>query len=79
MAQHATLKSVSFDDLAQRYGAVDFQDSLADFIAQFNNPTASGTSLSTFAADTLIPFRSVPVYHKIKFTNLDQSEIVDSG
>jgi hypothetical protein len=78
MAQHATLKSVSFDDLAQRYGAVDFQDSLADFIAQFNNPTASGTSLSTFAADTLIPFRSVPVYHKIKFTNLDQSEIVDS-
>ncbi|KAN0141466.1 hypothetical protein V8E53_000711 [Lactarius tabidus] len=78
MAQHPTLKSVSFDNLAQRYSAVDFQDSLADFIAQLNNPTASGTSLFTFAADMLIPFHSVPVYHKIKFTNLDQSEIVDS-
>ncbi|KAN0134256.1 hypothetical protein V8E53_008028 [Lactarius tabidus] len=78
MAQHPTLKSVSFDDLAQRYSTVDFQDSLADFIAQLNNPTASGTLLFTFAADTLIPFHSVPVYHKIKFTNLDQSEIVNS-
>jgi hypothetical protein len=78
MAQHPTLKMVSFDGLAQRYGAVDFQDALADFIAQFNNPTASGASLSTFAADTLIPFRSVPVHHRIKFTDLDQSEIVDS-
>ena len=78
MTLHATLRTVSFDDLAQRYGAVDFQDALADFIAQFNNPTASTASLSTLAADTLIPFRSVPVHHRIKFTNLDQTEIVDS-
>jgi len=78
MAQHPTLKTVSFDSLAQRYGAVGFQDALADFVAQFNNPTVSGASLSTLAADTLIPFRSVPVHHRIKFTDLDQSEIVDS-
>ena len=78
MALHPTLRTVSFDDLALRYGAVDFQDALADFIAQFNNPTASGTSLSTLAADTLIPFRSVPVHHRIKFTDSDQTEIVDS-
>ena len=78
MSLHPTLWKVSFDDLAQRYGAVDFQDTLADFIAQFNNPTASAASLSTLAADTLIPFRSVPVHHRIKFTNLDQTEIVDS-
>ena len=78
MSLHPTLRKVSFDDLAQRYGAVDFQDTLADFIAQFNNPTASAASLSTLAADTLIPFRSVSVHHRIKFTDLDQSEIVDS-
>jgi hypothetical protein len=78
MAQHPTLKTVSFDDLARRYGAVDFQDALADFIAQFNNPTASRASLSTLAADTLIPFRSVSVHHRIKFTDLDRSKIIDS-
>ena len=78
MSLHPTLWKVSFDDLAQRYGAIDFQDTLADFIAQFNNPTASAASLSTLAADTLIPFRSVPVHHRIKFTDLDQTEIIDS-
>jgi Plavaka transposase len=77
MCRHATLKSVSFDDLAQKYGAIDFQDTLADFIAQTNHPTASGATLSRLAADTLIPFRSVPVHHRIKFTNMANSEIVD--
>ena len=78
MALHPTLRTVSFDNLAQRYGAIDFQDALADFIAHFNNPTATRTSLSTLAADTLIPFCLVPVHHQIKFMNLDQTEIVDS-
>jgi hypothetical protein len=78
MARTATLKAVSFDDLAQKYGAIDFQDTLADFIARTNHPTASGAALSALAADTLIPFRSVPVHHRIKFSNSDGSEIVDS-
>lgn len=78
MARNPALKAVSFDDLAHKYGAIDFQDALADFIAQINNPTASGASLSTLASDTLIPFRTVPVHHRLKFSNLDGSEIVDS-
>ena len=78
MAQNPTLKAVSFNDLAYKYGAIDFQDALADFIARINNPTASGASLSALAADTLIPFRTVPVYHRLKFTSLGGSEIIDS-
>ncbi|KAN0131561.1 hypothetical protein V8E53_010669 [Lactarius tabidus] len=78
MARKFACKAVLFDDLAYKYGAIDFQDALADFIAQTNNPTASGASLSALAADTLIPFRTVPVHHRIKFTNKDGSEIVDS-
>ena len=78
MAQNPTLKAVSFNDLARNYGAIEFQDALADFIAQTNNPTASGATLSTFASNTLIPFRSMPVYHKIKFSSPDGSEIIDS-
>ena len=77
MTRNPTLKAVSFDELAQKYGAIDFQDALADFIAQTNHPTVSGARLSALAADTLIPFRSVPVHHRIKFTDTDNSEIVD--
>ncbi|KAF8262730.1 hypothetical protein EI94DRAFT_1742876 [Lactarius quietus] len=77
MVKHPARKAVSFDDLAYKYGATDFQDTLADFIAQTNHPTTSGAALSQLAADMLIPFRSVPVHHKIKFTNSDNT-IVDS-
>jgi hypothetical protein len=78
MARHPSLKSVSFDDLAHKYGAIDFQDALADFIAQTNHPTTSGAALAALAANTLIPFRSVPVHHKIKFANSAGSEIIDT-
>jgi hypothetical protein len=77
MARHPTRKAVSFDDLAHHYGAIDFQDSIADFIAQFNNPTASGASLRALASNVLIPFRFVHVHHRFKFSNSDDSEIID--
>ena len=78
MAQNPMLKAVSFNNLAYKYGAIDFQDALANFIAWINNPTTSGASLLAMAADTLIPFRTVPVYHRLKFTSLGRSEIIDS-
>ena len=78
MARHPSLKVVSFDDLARNYGAIDFQDALADLIAQINHPTTSGARLRSLAADVLLPFRAVPVYHKIKFSNSDGSEIIDT-
>ncbi|KAH8996568.1 hypothetical protein EDB83DRAFT_2509885 [Lactarius deliciosus] len=68
MTLHPTVKAVMFDELAAGYGAVDFQDALADFIALINYPGASAAMLRTRAADTLLPFRSVP-----------NSEIVDSA
>ena len=49
MTRNPTVKAVSFDDLAHHYGAIDFQDAIADFIAQFNNPRASGASLRALA------------------------------
>jgi hypothetical protein len=82
MALHPTQKSVTFDVLARNYGAVDFQDALGDYLAFSNHPGASTSSLRQRAADTLIPFRSVPVFHKIKFTQhrrSGQSEISDSA
>jgi len=77
MAQHPSIKAVSFDDLARRYGAMDFGDELANFIAQVNNPSASAAVLRARASDTLIPFQAVPVFHNIKFTKDGNAEIVD--
>jgi hypothetical protein len=67
MTLHPTIKSVSFNILAQKYGATAFQDALADYIARVNNPGASVANVRAKAKDTLLPFRSVPVFHKIRF------------
>ncbi|KAH8997704.1 hypothetical protein EDB86DRAFT_2803420 [Lactarius hatsudake] len=77
MAQNPSLKAVSFNDLADKYRAFDFQDALTDFIAQLNHPQASATALRALAEDTLLPFRHVPVFHKIKFVSMPDSEIID--
>ena len=78
MARSPSVKAVSFDDLARRYGAVSFQDELADFVARMNHPSASAAVRRSRAADTLIPFRSVPVFHKVKFTSKLTSDIIDA-
>ncbi|KAF8262862.1 hypothetical protein EI94DRAFT_1742432, partial [Lactarius quietus] len=77
MAKQPALKAVSFNDLAYKYGTTDFQDTLADFIAQTILPTTSRAALSQLAADMLIPFHSVPVHHKIKFTNSDNTIVIE--
>lgn len=77
MTQNPTARAVSFNILAEKYGAVEFQDTLADYIAQVNHAGASAAAVRARAADTLIPFRSVPVFHKIKFT-VNEFEIVDA-
>ena len=76
------VKSVKFDDLAHNYGAIGFQDALGDFLAHLNHPSASTSALRQRAADTLIPFRRVPVFYNIKFTKCGDSgnsEISDSA
>jgi hypothetical protein len=77
MTQNPSIWKVPFDVLARDYGVFDFQDALADFIAQANCPGASGAVLRRRAHDTHIPFSGVPVYHNIKFTKENDSEIVD--
>jgi hypothetical protein len=61
-------RSASFDVLARDYGAIDFQDALADFLARVKNPAGSVSSLRQQAENTLIPFRGIPVFHNIKYT-----------
>jgi hypothetical protein len=76
MAWHPSSKAVSWDDLHHRYGAVEFQDVLADYLAQVNHPGLSQRELRRHTTNILIPFCAVPVFHNIKFT--DGTEIADS-
>ena len=78
MSRNPSLKVVSFNDLADKYRAFDFQDALADFIAWINHPEASAATLRALAENTLLPFRSVPVFHKIKFVSTRDSDIIDT-
>jgi hypothetical protein len=78
MARWPIGSAISFDDLAIKYGATDFQDALADFIAHLNYPGVSAVTLHARAEDTLIPFHAVPVFHRIKFVDHNKSDIVDA-
>ena len=76
MTEDPSKKAVPFLDISKKYGTASFQDALADFIASVNNPRARVRALHTYSANTLLPFRTVCVYHKIKF--MTRSEIVDA-
>jgi hypothetical protein len=76
MTQNPSKKAVSLHDISWLYGALQFKDALADFIAAINHLGISGRALHAHAGDTLLPFQSVRVYHHIKFTS--ESEIIDT-
>jgi hypothetical protein len=78
MALHPSRKAVSFEVLAEKYGAVGFQDALGDFVALTNSPGASATARAHLSSNTLLTFRSVPVFQNIKFSESGKSGIIDS-
>jgi len=80
-AQTPSRKAVSFPDIFWRYGAPLFQDALADFIVSIKNPDLRLHALHERAGNVLFPFRTVWVYHNIKFTapnDAQEPEIVDT-
>jgi len=78
IAQTPSRKAVPFVDIFWKYSAPLFQDVLADFIAGVNNPRLRVHALRTHAANTLLPFCTVWVYHHIKFMDTQGSEIIDA-
>ncbi|KAI9451738.1 hypothetical protein BJY52DRAFT_1154329 [Lactarius psammicola] len=77
LATHPSEKGVTFEGLFNRHGAIDFQDALADFIVQHNYPGLSAGVARRRADNTLLPFRRVSVFHKVKFTNHLDTGTVD--
>jgi hypothetical protein len=77
MTDHLMVLRVSFKDIVNNYGAVDFQDALGDFLTHLKEPHLSGRVLRREGVNTLIPFNHVPVFQTIKFENNDGA-IIDS-
>lgn len=71
MTKHPSRKGVTLAQLSSHYGAVDFQDALAQFVAQLQDPQLRGTRLQRAASNIQIPFNTVHVYHRIKFIEVD--------
>ncbi|KAG1771513.1 hypothetical protein EDD22DRAFT_947948 [Suillus occidentalis] len=73
LMKHPSAKAVSFRSLVSDYGATYFREALTRYIAQQNHSdeSLSRRRLEDLAANVLLPFHSVAVYHKIKWLSVD--------
>lgn len=72
MTRHPSMKAaVSFERLGTHYGAPQFQDCLAQFIARCNHPELRPVAINRLAEIQPIEFNKVPVFHKARFWEKD--------
>ncbi|KAN0134253.1 hypothetical protein V8E53_008025 [Lactarius tabidus] len=57
LTMHPSERQIPFASLTSQYGAIDFQDALADFIVQHNYPELSANAARRQAGNTLLPFQ----------------------
>lgn len=71
MTRHPTKKSVHLDAIISPtgHGATAFIPALCRFIVQFQNPAFTRGQIELAAQEIHLPFRSLPVFHRIKFWN----------
>lgn len=71
MTKHPSVKAVSLADIMDKYGATYFCDALARYITDLRFPGLTRRELERKAAVVSMPFRSVPVFHTIKYRSTD--------
>lgn len=67
MTRNPTLRAVTLNTLRSRYGATFFRDALARYVVRVNNPQFNDAQVERSSASVYFNFRTVPVYHKVKF------------
>ncbi|KAM6489611.1 hypothetical protein JOM56_014933 [Amanita muscaria] len=78
MTRFPTVQAVSIDDVVSKYGATFFYDAFARFVVLCRNPEITRTRLESEALDVHIPFRSVAVYHRIRFKDCQEGAVSDA-
>lgn len=85
IAKSPSTKRLAFDDIAKQYGAVDIVNAICVFVADKRNPGLTRTNLHNAAANILLPFRSLALFHKVRFANaspypwLEGEDVEDIG
>ena len=80
MPKHPSVMSVSLKTLATDYGAIYIREALARFIVTLNHPNWTRRQVEDAALDTFLPFRTLSVFHKMKFITKNHGNpfVVDS-
>ncbi|KAM6499612.1 hypothetical protein JOM56_005120 [Amanita muscaria] len=80
MTRYPSIQAVSIDDLVNKYGATFFIDAFARFVVLWRNPQTTRARLERDALDVHIPFRTVSVFHHIRYKDIhDREEASESS
>ncbi|KAG2160175.1 uncharacterized protein EDB93DRAFT_1113727 [Suillus bovinus] len=79
MTKDPSAKAVNIDKLVEDYGATYFREALARYITQLNHANAHTQILDVLARDVHLPFRTLPVFHKIKWLSVDSRGLGDAA
>jgi hypothetical protein len=71
MPKHPSMRSVPLNTIVTEYGATFIWEAIARFIASSNHPDWTQRQVEDAVLDTFLPFRALPIYHKMKFVNGD--------
>ena len=76
MPKHPSVNSVPLEILVRDYHAPYLREALARFVVATNHPDWTHHQVEAAALDTVLPFRKLPVYHKMKFISKVDEEMV---
>jgi hypothetical protein len=69
MPKHPTMKAVQIEKIIKEYGATYFREAIARFVISVQFPTLNRNQVEDKACNILLPTRSFPVFHTMKFVD----------
>ena len=77
MTKAPTRRAVTLDSIAIDYGATYIRDALAQYIVGLISPTFTRAQVERHSHYVILPFLTLPVYHRIKFYD-EKASVVDA-
>ncbi|KIL57866.1 hypothetical protein M378DRAFT_87323 [Amanita muscaria Koide BX008] len=77
MTKNATHCAVALNSIVKDYGATYIRDALARYIVQMASPTLTRAQVERRSLYVMLPFLTLPVYHRIKFCD-ENSTVIDA-
>ena len=68
MSKHPSNRAISLETIETEYGAEHFRTALRRYVILSNSPQLTAAQVERGLWDTHLPFRRLPVWHRIKFS-----------